>query len=59
MNVIWIRLLLHKKEFCFQKKDATYSLQRSGIQNHTEIQQVKSIYILLSAVSTKLWLQNS
>lgn len=20
MNVIWIRLLLHKKEFCFQKK---------------------------------------
>lgn len=54
MNVILVCLLLCKKEFCFQEKDATHSLQRSCIRNHTE-----SIPILLSAVSTKLWLQNS
>ena len=48
-----------RKNSVSRKKDATYSLQCSGIRNHTEIQQVESIFILLSAVSTKLWLQNS
>ena len=52
-------LLLCKKEFSFQEKNATHSLQRSCIRNHTEIQHTESILILLSAVSTKLWLQNS
>lgn len=58
MNVFWGCLLLCKKEFCFLKKDATHSLQRSCIRNYSEIQQVESILILLPAVSTKLWLQN-
>lgn len=59
MNVILVCLLLCKKEFSFQEKDATHSLQRSCIRNHAEIQHTESILILLSAVPTKLWLQNS
>lgn len=27
-----------RKKLCFQKKDTTHTLQRSGIRNHSEIQ---------------------
>lgn len=42
MNAIWIFLLLCKKEFCFQKKDATHSLQRSNKRTILEINKLKS-----------------
>ena len=44
MNAIWIFLLLCKKEFCFQKKDATHSLQRSNTRTILKFSKLKAYF---------------